>query len=177
MASNRRGLPEINAGSMADIAFLLLIFFLVTTTMDTPFGINTTLPPYEENETDAEINKRNIYTVKVNTNNDLLVNGKLMIKDDLKNGVKNFVSNYGRNPKLSDSPKKAVVSIQCQRGTSYKAYIEVQDEISKAYTELRNNEAQRLYGKDFSELKVSEKNVIKEKIPKKISEAEPVIKK
>jgi hypothetical protein len=71
------------------------------------------------------------------------------------------------------SPQKAVVSIQCQRETSYKAYIEVRDEISKAYTELRNNEAQSLYGKDFSELKVAEKNIIKEKIPAQISEAEP----
>ena len=173
MASNRRGLPEINAGSMADIAFLLLIFFLVTTTMDTPFGINTTLPPYEEQENEAEINKRNIYTVMVNQYDQLLVNNNEMIVDDLKNGVKKFVNNYGRDSRWSVSPKKAVVSIQCQRGTSYKAYIKVQDEISKAYTELRNNEAQSLYGKDFSELKVKEKNVIKEKIPKQISEAEP----
>ena len=168
MASNRRGLPEINAGSMADIAFLLLIFFLVTTTMDTPFGISTKLPPMpEENVEPPEINERNILLVLVNTQNQLLINKEYNNITTLKDRVKTFVM------KGADSPKKAIVSLQCLDGTEYGMYIQVQDEIAKAYKEIRNEAAISEFKKQYEDLEESEKDIIKENYPKLLSEAEP----
>ena len=118
MASNRRGLPEINAGSMADIAFLLLIFFLVTTTMDVDSGIARKLPPMPEDEIkedDSQINAKNIYVVLINTHNQLLVEGELMDIADLRDGAKRFINNNGLNPNLSENPEKAIISLQNDR--------------------------------------------------------------
>ena len=175
MASNRRGLPEINAGSMADIAFLLLIFFLVTTTMDAKLGINTTLPPWDEDQLQdpPEIHARNIYTILVNSNGDLLVEGEFIKIDKLKDGAKRFINNYGKRKDLSDKPSKAVISLQCQRGTEYNVYIQVIDELAQAYTELRNIPALQKFGKEYGDLKKEEQKIIRGIYPKKISEAEP----
>ncbi len=183
MASRRRGLPEINAGSMADIAFLLLIFFLVTTTMDVDSGISRKLPPMpEENVEIPEIHKRNIFVVLINKNNKILagigsptnvieINGDGSISS-LKDDVKKFITNYGGNPNSSDSPDKAVVSLQNQEGTSYKTYIEVQNELTKAYNELRNEKSNIDYGKDFNRLDNEDQKKIKDFYPMKVSEAE-----
>ena len=183
MASKRRGLPEINAGSMADIAFLLLIFFLVTTTMDVDSGISRKLPPIpEENVEIPEIHKRNIFVVLINKNNKILagigsptnvieINGDGSISS-LKDDVKTFITNNGRNPNSSDSPDKAVVSLQNQEGTSYKTYIQVQNELTKAYNELRNEKSNVDYGKDFNRLNNEEQKKIKDFYPMKVSEAE-----
>ena len=168
MASNRRGLPEINAGSMADIAFLLLIFFLVTTTMDTPFGISTKLPPMpEENVEPPEINERNILLVLVNTQNQLLINNEFNDITTLKNRVKRFVT------KDADNPKKAIVSLQCLDATEYGMYIQVQDEIAKAYKEIRNDASLMLFSKQYLDLEESERDIIQDDYPKLLSEAEP----
>ena len=184
MASNRRGLPEINAGSMADIAFLLLIFFLVTTTMDVDTGISRKLPPTpEENIETPEIHKRNIYVVLINKNNRVLagigsptnmieIDGNGIISESLKEDVKNFVSNNGRSETSSESPDKAVVSLQNQEGTSYSMYIQVQNELTKAYNELRNEQAINDFGRKFDKLDDSEKKKIQGIYPMKISEAE-----
>ena len=183
MASKRRGLPEINAGSMADIAFLLLIFFLVTTTMDVDSGIARKLPPMpEENVEIPEIHKKNIFVVLINKNNKILsgigsptniieINGDGSISS-LKDDVKTFITNNGRNPNSSDSPDKAVVSLQNQEGTSYKTYIQVQNELTKAYNELRNEKSNVDYGKDFNRLNNEEQKKIKDFYPMKVSEAE-----
>ena len=183
MASKRRGLPEINAGSMADIAFLLLIFFLVTTTMDVDSGISRKLPPMpEENIEIPEIHKKNIFVVLINKNNKILagigsptniieMNGDGSISS-LKDDVKTFITNNGGNPNSSDSPDKAVVSLQNQEGTSYKAYIQVQNELTKAYNELRNEKSNVDYGKDFNRLNNEEQKKIKDFYPMKVSEAE-----
>jgi biopolymer transport protein ExbD len=175
MASKRRGLPEINAGSMADIAFLLLIFFLVTTTMDVDTGIARKLPPMpeEEIEDDPQIHAKNIYVVLINSRNQLLVEGELMSISQLKEGAKRFINNNGLDPNLSENPEKAIISLQNDRGTEYMTYIRVQNELTAAYNELRNEEALKKYGQRYANLNKTQQKVIRKIYPQKISEAEP----
>ncbi|MGK0406530.1 MAG: biopolymer transport protein ExbD [Roseivirga sp.] len=184
----KRALPEINAGSMADIAFLLLIFFLVTTTMDVDSGINRKLPPWtplDEIPETPPVKKKNIFTVLVNSSNQLLVEDDYMDLRDLRSATKRFLNNNGdrsctycqgslKSPASADNPLKAIVSLQNDRGTSYKMYIAVQNELAAAYNELREELAQRRYGKPFDELGDLEQKEIKDSYPQKISEAEPV---
>lgn len=173
---SRRTLPEINAGSMADIAFLLLIFFLVTTTMDVDTGLVRKLPAMPEEEEiidDSQIKARNIYVVLVNAKDQLLVEEELMDISQLREGAKKFLNNWGKNPDLSDSPLKAIISLQNDRGTSYEMYVKVQNELSAAYRELRDAEAQRKFGVYYAELKGDSKKEIRKMYPQKISEAEP----
>ena len=176
MARSNRKLQEINAGSMADIAFLLLIFFLVTTTMDVDTGIARKLPPMPEDEQiedDSQIHARNIYVVLVNSNNQLLVEGVPMDISQLKDGAKDFIDNNGLNPELSDNPEKAIISLQNDRGTSYKTYIQVQNELTAAYNELRNTAALSEFGSRYYDLPKTQQRNIRKKYPQKISEAEP----
>ena len=154
----RRGAPEVNAGSMADIAFLLLIFFLVTTTIETDSGINRKLPPMEEVEDPPIIRERNIFTVLINKNNQLLVEEELVDLEDLRASAIAFLDNGGgqneeacdycqgeKDPASSDNPQKAIISLKNDRETSYKVYIAVQNELVAAYNTLRDREFQRLY--------------------------------
>lgn len=186
MASKKRPVPEINAGSMADIAFLLLIFFLVTTTMDVDTGIARVLPPMPDEEQpidDAQANKRNIFQVLVNAYDQLLVNGEVLQVEDLKDKTLEFIDNNGdgtctycngkRNPSLSDNPDKAIVSLQNDRGTSYDMYIRVQNELAQAYRELRDRESMEKFGLSFDKLNNAQQKEIQKMFPQKISEAEP----
>jgi len=176
MASNRRGLPEINAGSMADIAFLLLIFFLVTTTMDVDTGIARKLPPMPEEELqedDSQIHAKNIYVVLINANNQLLVEGELMDISQLREGAKHFIDNNGIDPNSSENPEKAIISLQNDRGTQYMTYIRVQNELAAAYNELRNKAALNKFGERYANLNKTQKKEIRKMYPQKISEAEP----
>lgn len=187
MARNKRGVPEINAGSMADIAFLLLIFFLVTTTMDVDTGIIRKLPPMPDENTpppdDQKANKRNLFIVLVNAYDQLLVNEEPVEVDQLKEKAMKFIDNNGdgtcghcqgsRNPSLSDNPEKAIVSLQNDRGTTYDMYITVQDQLAQAYTELRNGLSQRKYGVEFDDLTEDQQDEVSGMYPKLISEAEP----
>ncbi|MFQ3332514.1 MAG: biopolymer transport protein ExbD [Thalassomonas sp.] len=176
MASSRRGLPEINAGSMADIAFLLLIFFLVTTTMDVDTGIARKLPPMPEEELqedDSQIHAKNIYVVLINANNQLLVEGELMDISQLRDGAKDFIDNNGTNPNSSENPEKAIISLQNDRGTEYMTYIRVQNELAAAYNELRNKAALNKFGERYADLNKTQKKEIRKMYPQKISEAEP----
>ena len=175
MARSNRSIPEINAGSMADIAFLLLIFFLVTTTMDVDTGIARKLPVLDEEQEieDMQGNDRNIYEVYVNNKDALLVEEQEMDIDNLREGAKEFLNNNGRDPKLSDNPEKAIVSLQNSRGTSYEMYIAVQNELTAAYNELRDEAALRKYSLNYSELAKDKKKEIRKMYPMKISEAEP----
>lgn len=139
----KRSSPEINAGSMADIAFLLLIFFLVTTTMESDSGISRRLPPMQdENVTPPILRERNVFQVMVNRNNDLLVEDELMVIDDLRQAAIDFLDNGGgvgpeacdycegaRDPASSDNPDKAVIMLVNDRNTSYGTYIAVQNEL------------------------------------------------
>jgi biopolymer transport protein ExbD len=185
MARNKRAIPEINAGSMADIAFLLLIFFLVTTTMDVDRGIARKLPPLdEENSTPPAISKRNIFTVLVNSNNQLFVKDDYMDLSELREAAIEFLDNNGDGSckpckgsqlkDMSDNPDKAVISITTDRGTNYKTFIAVQNELTAAYNHLRNTMSKELYGKGYEELDEERKKIVQETYPMKISEAEPL---
>ena len=198
----KRAAPEVNAGSMADIAFLLLIFFLVTTTIETDSGISRKLPPpVEDDITPPVLKQKNIFVVEVNKNNDLLVEEEPMELKDLRAEAIKFLDNGGgkgndrceycqgaKDPSSSDNPNKAVISLRNNRETSYKTYIAVQNELVAAYTFLRNRESRRLYGVSFEQMEKDAKDVnypgnkekLKEKIksiqnlfPEKLSEAEP----
>ncbi|MDG2193717.1 MAG: biopolymer transporter ExbD [Polaribacter sp.] len=204
---SRKELPEINAGSMADIAFLLLIFFLVTTTMDVDSGISKKLsekPP--EGYVPPVIKKRNIFEININRNNELLVEEEPMKIEDLKEATIKFIDNGGGLGKLidgvstgecdycegarstasSDHPNKAIISVQSDRGTKYGMYVEVQNELLKAYSELRNRLSLKKYNMTYTELEQAYKDSnrsdeeLKEKVsdiktsyPQIISDAEP----
>ncbi len=147
----KRAAPEVNAGSMADIAFLLLIFFLVTTTIPKDSGINRKLPPMEENDEDVIIKQKNIFTVLLNGKDQLLVEDELMELKDLRAAAIEFLDNGGdgscdycngaKDPASSDNPDKAIISLKNERETSYSAYISVQNELVAAYNDLRNRRA------------------------------------
>lgn len=166
---------EINAGSMADIAFLLLIFFLVTTTIDVDKGITVKLPPWSEEEPDiTKLNKRNVYSVLVNAQNQLLVRGEQMRIDDLREKTKEFIANPQRREDLAEKPTKAIISLKNDRGTKYKTYLAVYNELKAAYNELWTEESQRMYGVPYSDdLPIEYQRAIRAKIPLVISEAEP----
>ena len=175
MARSNRSTPEINAGSMADIAFLLLIFFLVTTTMDVDTGIARKLPPTSEEQEpeDMQGNARNIYEVYVNKKDKLLVEENEMKIENLREGARNFIDNNGKDPSLSDSPEKAIISLVNSRGTSYEMYISVQNELTAAYNELRNEAAITKYNLNYTELPKAKQKEIRKMYPMKISEAPP----
>lgn len=198
----RRLAPEVNAGSMADIAFLLLIFFLVTTTIETDYGINRKLPPLLTEPTNSRIKERNLFQVEINHLNELLVEKERMDLKDLKMAAINFLDNGGgtgeelcsyckgsANTLSSDNPKRAVISLINSREASYEMYIAVQNQLVQAYTELRNREAIRLFGISFTQMKKDfkdpnyggDKEIVRERIkmvqemfPEKLSEAEPI---
>lgn len=149
---SKRAAPEVNAGSMADIAFLLLIFFLVTTTIPKDSGITRKLPPIDENQTDPpKIKEKNIFKVLVNKYDQLLVDEKTMDIKDLRAAAVKFLDNGGdgtcdfckgeKSSSSSDNPVKAVISLKNFRETSYATYITVQNELVAAYNTLRNRRA------------------------------------
>lgn len=174
-SSRDRMKNEINAGSMADIAFLLLIFFLVTTTIAEDKGILVRLPPWSEEEPDiAKLKTRNVYSVLVNAQNQLLVRGEPMDIENLRENAKEFIMNPTKREDMSESPKKAIISLKNDRGTNYKTYLAVYNELKGAYDELWEDLCQRRYGVAYSEdLPNAYKRTIKEDIPMILSEAEP----
>ena len=166
----KRAAPEVNAGSMADIAFLLLIFFLVTTTMEKDSGINRKLPPIQDDQQeDVIIKQKNIFTVLINGKDQMLVEDELMQIKDLRAAAIEFLDNGGdgscnyckgsKNPRSSDNPDKAIISLKNERETSYATYISVQNEIVGAYNELRNRRAQEQFGTSFVEMQKNYKDV------------------
>lgn len=190
----RRELQEINAGSMADIAFLLLIFFLVATTMDIDTGISRLLPPMpedEEQEDDTEIRERNVFVVLINKDDQLFVEREVVDISQLKAMTQEFFVNPNDDPDLSEKRtlevdffgemmvSKGVISLRNDIGTSYGKYIAVQNELASAVNELRNNLCMQRFGKrydDLDPLNETEKDLIdavKKVYPMAISEAEP----
>lgn len=173
--SKNRQNNEINASSMADIAFLLLIFFLVTTTIAQDKGIQVLLPPWSEVEPDpTKLKKRNVFAVLVNADNQLLVRGELAKVEELRERAKEFIRNPYNREDLAEDPTKAIISLKNDRGTQYDTYIEVYNELKAAYEELWDELAQRLYQRDYDEdMPTAMKREIRSEIPFVLSEAEP----
>lgn len=167
---------EINGSSLADIAFLLLIFFLVTTTIDIDTGIGLVLPPEpQEDVKPPPIKEKNLMKILVNSQGMILLDEKPAALNEVKQKVKSFINNKGQDPELSDSPDKAIVSIKTDRQTPYRIYIDMLDEVMAAYRELRDQASLARFGKRFDDLKDESpaKEKIKDLYPKKISIAEP----
>jgi biopolymer transport protein ExbD len=180
--------PEVPAASLADIAFMLLIFFLVTTTMDTDLGISRMLPPPAQNEQpddDVKIKERNVFVVLINKNDQLLVEGRPMDIRNLKEEAKEFIDNPGNLDNLPEKEvreipyfgnvpiSKQVISLQNDRGTSYGVYIAAQNELAAAYNELRDELGIRKFGKKYDELDEDQQDAVRAIYPQRISEAEP----
>ena len=183
-------IPEINASSMADISFLLLIFFLVTTSMDVNQGLARRLPPPippDQKVEDTDINKRNLFVVKINWENKLLVQGQELDVRQLRAKAKEFIVNANDDsnmPKLFEEDfgqpfgtlkytKEHVISVQNDAETQYQAYLEVQNELVAAYNELREECAQKYFHTAYTELDEEWQKKIQKIYPQKISEAEP----
>ncbi len=191
MAIDKRKIQEVNAGSMADIAFLLLIFFLVATTMNTDSGINRTLPAWSDtkNQEQPEIHERDLMEVRVSQFDDIMVNGERIGLLQLKDKAKEFLLNVNNDPNMPEKEmrdieglgrvevSKGIISLQNARQTSYDMYIKVQNELTRAINEIRDMVTQRYYGIDFAELKDDKdprRVAILQIVPTAISEAEPV---
>lgn len=192
--SKTKGAKEIDASSMADIAFLLLIFFLVTTTIDQDKGIIHKLPAWSEEPPpdDVRINDKNLLEILVNANNQLLVEQEYMELDELKDLVIKHLDNRGKLPNFSESPQEAVISLKNDRGTNYGTYIEIQNSLKAAYAEVRDKYALTLTNGSMNYREIDEcadnedldsakrnscddlKKKVQEEYPMKISEAEPV---
>ncbi len=188
MAKSKRSVPGINSSSTADIAFILLIFFLVTTSMDTDRGLARQLPPppQEQDPEDIIVKERNVLAVRLNANNQLMCGSDYIDVSELKARAKEFITNPTDDPNLPEKHAKQinffgnvmvtdkhVISVQNDRGTSYKAYFNVQNELIAAYNELRNELAQSQFNKKYNECSEEEQDAIREYYPQKISEAEP----
>ncbi|PTM16627.1 MAG: biopolymer transporter ExbD [Bacteroidetes bacterium] len=170
-----RETPEINGSSLADIAFLLLIFFLVVTTIDVDTGIGLVLPPIPDDIEPPPIRERNILNILVDAQGRVLMDGELTAVVQVKDKIVRFVNNNGADPELSDSPDDAIVSIKTDRRTPYNIYIDMLDEVMGAYAELRNNESMARFGVSFDALNEESEQYeeIKNAFPKRISIAEP----
>lgn len=176
----KRQQGEVNSSSMADIAFLLLIFFLVTTTIVNEKGVPFVLPPKKDDvKQEVELHDRNVFKVVVNSQDKLLVEDDRMELSTLKDEAKRFLSNNGQDPEYSDNPEEAVVSFKADRGTSYEMFIKVLNELKASYHELRANEL-GITKEEYLSLKNSENqenlkmyNKAAELYPMQLSIAEP----
>lgn len=196
MASNKRKVPEVNSSSQADIAFSLLIFFLVATTMNTDTGLARVLPPMPpENQIqdDVKVKERNLFLVSVSAGGAILAGTEsdrasidlhqltAKAKDFILNPMndENLPEKQDKEIELPDGSKwvypvsQGVISLQTTRDTDYQIYIKVQNELARAFNEVRNEAAMRKFGSKFSELSEGERNAVIEAVPLKISEAEP----
>ena len=186
----KRKTPGINGSSSADIAFMLLIFFLITTSMDTDKGLARRLPPpvpkdQKKNE-EMDIKKRNILVVLINSNNQILCNNEFIDIKQLREKVRNFIENPYNDEHMPEKTevdvpffgkqmvtKNHVISLQNDRGTEYQAYIDVQNELAAAYNELRDEVSRTKFGKAFADLDEDQQKAVQMIYPQKISEAEP----
>ena len=183
-----RKTPGLNTQSTADIAFLLLCYFLMTSTMDQQSGLQRRLPPMpDQNQKteDTKVNKRNIIIVKINSSDRLFAGDQLLDVSQLKDKIKEFITNPSNDPNLPEREmkniegygeypvSKGVISLQNDRGTSYRAYIAVQNELVKAINEVRDDFSKQNYGKAYAFLTEDQQKIVREAVPQNISEAEP----
>lgn len=193
MAKKKRKMPGLNTSSTADISFMLLIFFLVTTSMDTDRGLARQLPPPPEENAEVKdiiVKERNILNVRMNSAGNLMLEDmdgqKFIILEELRAIVKDFIANpkheenkpefhTERLPYFGDVEitKNHVISVQNDRGTPYKVYFNVQHELIAAYNELRDEVSQKQFGKPYAELNEDQQKAVRDYYPQKISEAEP----
>lgn len=189
MAKGKRKCPEVNSSSTADIAFLLLIFFLITTSMDTDRGLARRLPEPpqdEQKKEDIKLKERNVLPIFLNFQDALMVGNDYLNVDQLRERAKEFIANPNNDEHLPEKiteevdyfgsvqiTKKHVISLRCDRGSSYKAYIAVQNELVAAYNELRNELAQEKWGKNYVDLDEDQQKAVRQIYPQVISEAEP----
>ena len=189
MAKEKRKVPGLNATSTADISFILLIFFLVTTSMDTDTGLARRLPPPpedENSEAEIDVKERNVLNVKVNSLGQIMVNGDMLDISLLCDRAKEFVKNENNDPNLPEKhaknipllgmcavTDKHVISVQTDRGTSYNVYFQIQNELVRAYNELRDELSKAKFGKPYANLTEEQQEAIRGYYPQKISEAEP----
>lgn len=183
----KRKVPEIPSASLADIAFMLLIFFLVATTMNVDSGLERRLPPWvEEDDTDQpEIKERNVFVVLVNFRDELFVQNDIFQLSGLRERAKEFMSNPYDLETLPEKEtkevpffgeyeiSKGVISLRNDLGTSYGAYIAVQNELVGAINELREELAKSKFGKSYVDLPKEQQDAVREIYPQRISEAEP----
>ena len=180
--------PELNTSSTADMAFLLLCFFLMTTTMDQDLGLQRRLPPMPDKNQkaqDQKVNRRNIIIVKINSADRLLAGTEPMHVSQLKDKMKEVLDNPTNNPNRPEKEEieiegfgkamvsKGVISLQNDRGTSYEAYIAVQNELVKAVNELRDAWSMANFGKPYASLDEDRQAIVRKAVPQNISEAEP----
>ncbi len=185
----KRKTPGLNTGSMSDISFLLLTFFLLTSSINTEQGIPRKLPPPKADdakEQQVDINRRNVLNVLVNFRDEISVNGEVMMVSELKDKAKEFFANPTNDPSLpekvnkpidgiGDFPvSKGVVSLTNDQGTSYNMYVQVQNELQRAVNELRDETALQYFGKKFSALDSAAQRAVTSAIPMSISEAPPM---
>lgn len=187
MARKKRKVPQMNATSSADIAFMLLIFFLVTTSMDTDRGLARRLPPpATKDQEKIDINKRNLLNIMINSYGQVLCNGQQVDIRQLKDRAKEFIDNTYDDVHMPEKTEedvpffgkymirnKGVISLQNDRMTNYQSYIDVQNELAKAYNELRDEISKKKFGKSFVELEEEQQEAVIKIYPQKISEAEP----
>ena len=178
---------EIGTASMADIAFLLLIFFLLVTTINTEKGIYMQLPPKLDETVDPpEIKDRNLLVILVNNDGNVLVEGEFMQIGSIREEVVKHISNFGQLPGYSENPEKAVVSFKTERALPYERYVEVLDEIKGAYNDVRDGYARSEFGAtDYATYKArlplddeetpedEGEDLVADRFPLKISLAEP----
>ena len=183
----KRSTPGLNTSSMADISFLLLTFFLMTSSINTDMGISRKLPPPapENNEDKIDIHKRNIFVVKINSHDALLFDGEIGDIKDLKTRAKDFLGNPNNLENLPEKKEvdipmlgkymvsKGVISLQNDRGTSYDMYIQVQNELTAAVNEMRDELSYSRFGKHYADASTDQRDAINKAIPVAISEAEP----
>ena len=180
--------PAINSSSTADIAFLLLCYFLMTTTMGSQTGLQRRLPPMpsaDQQVQDQKVNRRNIIVVRINSADRILAGSEAIDISQLKDKIKEFLTNPLNDPNLPEKKEieiegygtcpvsQGVISLQNDRGTSYRAYIAVQNELVKAVNELRDEFARSKYGRSCNGLTEEQQDIVKKAVPQNISEAEP----
>lgn len=189
MAKKKKKMPGLNTSSTADISFMLLIFFLVTTSMDTDSGLARRLPqPPDKEQEDAQIDvkERNVLNVKINARGQLMCNADLIDVSQLRDRAKEFIANPNDLSSLPEKhakdidllgqcyvTDKHVISVQTDRGTPYAAYFQVQNELVGAYNELRDELSKSKFGRPYEALTDEQKVAIRAYYPQKISEAEP----